>query len=64
MRERERDMVEIAMENKLTSSLADGVKKTQELIALKNKLWSGIKKEEERKWDWRRTCLIVMKLPS
>ena len=49
MSERERDMVGIAMENKLTSSLADGVKKTQELIALKNRLWWRIKKEEERR---------------
>ena len=47
--EREREMVLKAMENKLADSLAEGVKKRQELIKLKQRLWWRLKKEEERR---------------
>ena len=49
--EREREMVGKAMENKLTDSLAEGVRKKQEFNILKDRLWwrLGSKKEEEKR---------------
>ena len=49
--EREREMVGKAMENKLTDSLAEGVRKRQEFNILKDRLWwrLGSKKEDEKR---------------
>ena len=46
---RERSMVNNAMENMLTDSLSEGVKKKSELIILKRRLWWRIKKEVEKR---------------
>ena len=47
--ERERTMVNSAMENKLTDSLGEGVKKKLELGNLKRRLWWRISKEVEKR---------------
>ena len=46
--EREREMVNNAMKNKLTDSLGECVKKNLELINLKKRLWWRIKSEGEK----------------
>ena len=47
--EREREMVGKAMENKLTDSLAEGVRKKLEFNGLKDRLWWRLGKKEEEK---------------
>ena len=47
--EREREMVGKAMENKLTDSLAEGVRKRKEFNILKERLWWRLGKKEEEK---------------
>ena len=47
--EREREMVNNAMKNKLTDSLGECVKKNLELINLKKRLWWRIKPEGEKR---------------
>ena len=44
---REREVVGKSMENKLTDSLAEGVKKRQEFTNLKQRLWWRLTNKEE-----------------
>ena len=50
--DRERDMVGKAMTNKLTDSLAEGVRKRTEFNNLKQRLWWRLGKKEEEKGKW------------
>ena len=59
--EREREMVGKAMKNKLADSLAEGVRKRQEFIKIKQTLWWRLRKEEEqRKMSNRLRDEVVM----
>ena len=46
---REREMVNSAMENKLTDSLGEGVEKKIELSNLKRRLWWRLRREVEKR---------------
>ena len=61
--DRERDMVGKAMTNKLTDSLAEGVRKKTEFNNLKQKLWwrLGKKEDEKRKLTNRMREVVGMK---
>ena len=61
--DRERDMVGKAMTNKLTDSLAEGVRKKMEFNSLKQRLWwrLGKKEEEKRKMSNRMRDLVGKK---
>jgi hypothetical protein len=61
--DRERDMVGKAMTNKLTDSLAEGVRKRTEFNNLKQRLWwrLGKKEEEKRKWNSKMRDMVGRK---
>ena len=59
MWERERGLVNKAMENKLASSLEKVVKVKQEYLAMKNRLWWRMRREEDRARFRNRTKEVV-----